>query len=126
MWDPALDTPGNTPPRYGLFEDQRLVDARVAEAKRQRKVVSLTDHPIGCDNCTLKARWLYIRSKQMRISGYKDADILFLGEAPGQTEDEKGKQFVGPSGSLLRENIPRRHLDRIAFQNYYALSPRGE
>lgn len=37
--------------------------------------------------------------------GSVDAQVLFLGEAPGADEDRLGRPFVGRSGQLLRENI---------------------
>lgn len=37
--------------------------------------------------------------------GNPDADILFIGEAPGRDEDISGRPFVGRSGQLLRANI---------------------
>jgi DNA polymerase len=37
--------------------------------------------------------------------GISPADILFIGEAPGKTEDLLGYAFVGPSGKLLDEMI---------------------
>ena len=39
--------------------------------------------------------------------GNADADIFFIGEAPGREEDETGRPFVGRSGQLLRKNIRR-------------------
>ncbi|MEN9565007.1 MAG: hypothetical protein RLZZ69_203 [Cyanobacteriota bacterium] len=36
-----------------------------------------------------------------RCNGNKEADLLILGEAPGQVEDEKGLAFIGDSGKLL-------------------------
>lgn len=37
--------------------------------------------------------------------GNPDADIIFLGEAPGKTEAKTGRPFVGRSGQLLRSLI---------------------
>lgn len=37
--------------------------------------------------------------------GNPDADIVFLGEAPGKTEAASGRPFVGRSGQLLRKMI---------------------
>jgi len=37
--------------------------------------------------------------------GNPDADIVFLGEAPGKTEAKTGRPFVGRSGQLLRRMI---------------------
>ncbi|MBP9700101.1 uracil-DNA glycosylase [Candidatus Woesebacteria bacterium] len=39
--------------------------------------------------------------------GNPDAEILFIGEAPGRDEDVSGRPFVGRSGQLLRANIRR-------------------
>ena len=39
--------------------------------------------------------------------GNPDADIVFIGEAPGKTESVTGRPFVGRSGKLLRSNIIR-------------------
>lgn len=39
--------------------------------------------------------------------GKPDAEILFIGEAPGRDEDVSGRPFVGRSGQLLRANIRR-------------------
>jgi DNA polymerase len=35
--------------------------------------------------------------------GAEDADILFIGEAPGWYEDQQGRPFVGPAGHFLDE-----------------------
>ena len=34
-------------------------------------------------------------------SGNADADLMFVGEAPGASEDEQGMPFVGRAGKLL-------------------------
>lgn len=39
--------------------------------------------------------------------GNPDADVFFIGEAPGRDEDLSGRPFVGRSGQLLRANIRR-------------------
>jgi DNA polymerase len=35
--------------------------------------------------------------------GSEDADLLFIGEAPGWYEDQQGRPFVGPAGHFLDE-----------------------
>lgn len=37
--------------------------------------------------------------------GNPDADIIFIGEAPGKNEDEQGKPFVGAAGKFLNEML---------------------
>jgi uracil-DNA glycosylase family 4 len=44
--------------------------------------------------------------------GNPDADILFIGEAPGKNEDIQGKPFVGASGRFLSEMLALIDLKR--------------
>ena len=44
--------------------------------------------------------------------GNETADILFVGEGPGEQEDLKGEPFVGPAGHLLDDMLAIIDLDR--------------
>ncbi len=44
--------------------------------------------------------------------GNPDADIVFIGEAPGKNEDEQGLPFVGASGKFLSEMLASIGLER--------------
>lgn len=44
--------------------------------------------------------------------GRRDADIMFIGEGPGEQEDLKGEPFVGPAGKLLDDMLSIIDLDR--------------
>ncbi len=44
--------------------------------------------------------------------GARDAEILLIGEGPGQHEDEQGVPFVGAGGQLLDDMLEIIHLDR--------------
>lgn len=44
--------------------------------------------------------------------GNVDADIVFIGEAPGKNEDEQGLPFVGAAGKFLNEMLKSVHLQR--------------
>ena len=46
--------------------------------------------------------------------GSADAEIVFVGEAPGKKEDETGRPFIGAAGRLLDELIASISLDRSA------------
>lgn len=50
--------------------------------------------------------------------GNPDAEILFVGEGPGQKEDELGRPFVGPAGQLLEEML--RHVGLTRGDVYIA------
>lgn len=45
-------------------------------------------------------------------TGNPDADIVFIGEAPGKKEDETGQPFVGASGRFLDEMLASVDLQR--------------
>ncbi len=54
-----------------------------------------------CALCTLSNS----RKQVVFGEGNPDADIMFVGEAPGSVEDETGRPFVGKSGELLTKII---------------------
>lgn len=55
-------------------------------------------HELGCKGCPLSSQ-----PGDMPPTGSKKPLIYVLGEAPGVTEVEEGRQFIGKSGQLLRE-----------------------
>ena len=61
-----------------------------------------------CTNCTL----CQTRTNVVFGVGPEDADILFVGEGPGEQEDLKGEPFVGPAGMLLDDMLRIIDLDR--------------
>lgn len=44
--------------------------------------------------------------------GNVNADIVFIGEAPGKNEDEQGLPFVGAAGKFLNEMLAQAGMDR--------------
>lgn len=56
---------------------------------------------IGCTRCSLSEK----RHKVCLVRGTLPCDLLFIGEAPGPSEDVIGKPFIGPAGSLLDQII---------------------
>ncbi len=44
--------------------------------------------------------------------GSLDADIVFVGEAPGKNEDEQGLPFVGAAGKFLNEMLAAANMNR--------------
>ena len=62
----------------------------------------------NCRNCELHLR----RTNVVFGVGNPNADILFVGEGPGEQEDLKGEPFVGPAGKLLDDMLSIIDLDR--------------
>lgn len=58
---------------------------------------------MNCSDCGLSA----FRKNIVPGRGEKPADILFIGEAPGKTEDLLAKAFVGPAGKILNAAIEK-------------------
>ena len=62
---------------------------------------ALSDTAHQCALCTLSNS----RKQVVFAEGNLNADIMFVGEAPGSVEDEMGRPFVGKSGELLTKII---------------------
>ena len=70
-------------------------------ARRQALVV-LAEQVAGCDRCP---ELFGTRIRTVFGVGPIDADVCFIGEAPGADEDAKGEPFVGRAGQLLNKII---------------------
>lgn len=62
----------------------------------------------GCTRCPLSAN----RTNIVMGQGNIDAEVAFVGEAPGEEEDKSGLAFVGRSGQLLTKMIEALQLTR--------------
>lgn len=62
----------------------------------------------GCVSCTLHLK----RTQTVFGEGNPLASVVFVGEAPGATEDETGRPFVGRAGKLLDNMIKVIGLER--------------
>lgn len=63
---------------------------------------------LECTRCGLCEK----RSNVVFGVGKRNADIMFIGEGPGEQEDLKGEPFVGPAGKLLDDMLRIIDLDR--------------
>ena len=61
-----------------------------------------------CRNCGL----CQTRHNVVFGVGNREADVLFIGEGPGEQEDLKGEPFVGAAGKLLDDMLSIIDLDR--------------
>jgi DNA polymerase len=83
------------------------VQARSAEERREA-LVDLYQEARACTRCPLHQT----RTKVVFGAGNADADLMFVGEAPGQQEDLQGLPFVGRAGKLLDQLLGEVGLDR--------------
>jgi uracil-DNA glycosylase family 4 len=78
-----------------------------AEARRE-ELVALYREVQGCTRCPLHET----RTRAVFGAGYADADVMFVGEAPGAEEDRQGLPFVGRAGQLLDQLLAEIGLSR--------------
>ncbi len=63
-------------------------------------------------SCTRCDALVESRSRIVNGTGPDDADLVFVGEAPGAREDEQGEPFVGRSGGVLDDELRDAGLAR--------------
>ncbi len=68
-------------------------------AERREELVALYKEVRACKRCPLHET----RTQAVFGNGNADADLMFVGEAPGMHEDQQGIPFVGRAGQLLDE-----------------------
>lgn len=68
----------------------------------------LAEEVKNCQKCSL----FKSRTQVVFGIGSAQADLMFVGEAPGYYEDVQGEPFVGPAGKLLDKMIERIGLNR--------------
>lgn len=67
--------------------------------EQEARLKELHDSLVDCQRCDLSKG----RTHVVFGSGSADADIVFVGEAPGRNEDLQAEPFVGPAGKFLDE-----------------------
>jgi uracil-DNA glycosylase family 4 len=85
------------------LEAMRSVEQRREELKAVYREAS------GCTRCPQLAA---TRTTVVFGSGNADADLMFVGEAPGANEDKQGVPFVGQAGKLLDQLLGEIGLTR--------------
>ncbi len=90
-------------PRVALDSGQPPVSTVIADSWE-----ALQAEVMSCLLCGL----CETRNQPVFGSGNKNADWVFIGEAPGQSEDQQGLPFVGNAGQLLTETLRAIGLER--------------
>jgi DNA polymerase len=93
-----------------------------AEERRER-LVELFNEVKDCTRCPLYET----RTKAVFGAGNADADLMFVGEAPGAEEDRSGLPFVGRAGQLLNQMLEEIGLarDDVFIANVLKSRPPG-
>lgn len=108
--------------RQNADQESSAMDQR----PRQRTLETLARAATGCTACDL-----YKNATQVVFGeGLQVAEVMFVGEIPGDEEDRAGRPFVGPAGRLLRKVINDVGLDESALYltnivKHFKWQPRG-
>jgi uracil-DNA glycosylase family 4 len=76
--------------------------------QRREQLVALYKEVSGCTRCPLHET----RTRAVFGAGNADAELMFVGEAPGAEEDRQGLPFVGRAGQLLNQLLEEIGLSR--------------
>ncbi len=101
--------------KTGYYESEKT-GQKIEEHAQQEKtppikdarVNSLSEEIRRCTRCSLHVR----RKNAVPGKGSANADIMFIGEGPGELEDIKGEPFVGKAGQLLTRMLTAISLTR--------------
>src|SRR5262249_2123124 len=98
-----------TPPIAHRPSDTAVHDVRVFGSGSDALAAIQGDVGAGCTRCKLHT----LGRRQVVFGvGNPDADLMFVGEAPGADEDIQGIPFVGRAGQLLTKMIEAIQLKR--------------
>ncbi len=86
--------------KIGVFADR--------QNEKEKRLNQLYQEALLCRSCPL---W-QTRTNLVFGEGNVDADLMFIGEAPGRDEDLQGKPFVGRAGELLTRLINKMGFSR--------------
>jgi uracil-DNA glycosylase len=93
-------------------------------ADRREALKAVYEQARGCEKCPQLAA---TRTTVVFGSGNADADLMFVGEAPGANEDKQGLPFVGQAGKLLEKLLGEIGLQRgeVWISNVLKCRPPG-
>lgn len=93
----------------------------------RKSLKAFRDAAADCKGCELWKRG----TQTVFGEGPRRAEVLFVGEQPGNEEDLSGKPFVGPAGRLLDDALAEAGIDRTQIYltnvvKHFKWEPRGK
>ena len=107
----------------GKDDSAPFVPGLPAEVPSFKKLAPLFEAMTCCTRCDLALG----RTQVVHGVGPQSAELMLIGEGPGQQEDEKGKPFVGSAGRMLDQLLEQAEVDRksVFISNIVACRPPG-
>ena len=124
-------------PQTSVPKRAATIAARADEARADREAVpagtdanslaALRHAAKGCTRCDLHRH----ATQTVFGEGEPDADLVFVGEQPGDREDLAGKPFVGPAGALFDRALKEAGIERTRAYvtnavKHFKFEPRGK
>lgn len=105
-----------------MLESRRFQQTSMPDEK-QKQLETIAQQITACEKCGLCKE----RTNTVPGAGSPSADIVFVGEGPGKSEDEQGLPFVGAAGRVLNEMLGRIKLKRedVFITNIVKCRPPG-
>jgi uracil-DNA glycosylase family 4 len=96
----------------------------VTSESRREQLKAVYEQARGCTRCP---QLVAARQTVVFGAGNADADLMFVGEAPGANEDKQGLPFVGQAGKLLEQLLGEIGLERgdVFIANVLKCRPPG-
>ncbi len=91
--------------------------------RRTTALATIASEVRSCTRCRLSTG----RTNAVPGEGSPDTEVVFVGEGPGQNEDQQGRPFVGAAGGLLTELIESIgwQRDQVFITNVVKCRPPG-
>lgn len=104
----AVEPDVGTPEAAEVFAEEEAEPATSGRLPSREALERVRQELGECKRCGLSRQ----RKKIVFGEGNPNADLMFVGEAPGGEEDQQGRPFVGAAGQLLTRMIEAMGLSR--------------
>jgi len=108
---------------FDYFQEYKPLDDK-SNTILPDEFTSLRESVLECHMCNLSKS----RKNVVFGEGNEHAELMFVGEAPGASEDESGKPFIGRAGALLAsiiENVLNLKREDVYIANIVKCRPSG-
>lgn len=124
--DEMLEKTATTPPKRHLRR-QAAAPGRRTEPAEIGSLAEAAEAVHSCRRCEL----YQFATQAVFGEGPKQAEIMLVGEQPGDQEDLAGKPFVGPAGRVLSAALEKTGISRQAIYvtnavKHFKFTPRGK
>ncbi len=103
------------------MEKEKIQEQKPSYKKTETLLEKLKKEILKCEKCRLAAT----RTNVVFGEGNPKANLMFIGEAPGEQEDLQGRPFIGRAGQLLTKflNLFEIERDRVYIANIVKCRP---